>query len=311
MARPRSQTIDFLAYAALRVVVCVAQAVSWQFAISCARLLAYVAYRVDRRHRTVAQENIRHAFPDLDAAAVDRLVLKSYEHLFEMGVEIIRLPRMLHLSNVTEHFHYVKPGEFERAVAFAKMKKPRIVLTGHFGNWEVLSYATGLLGHRGNLVARKIDNPYIHDFIDTFRRKTGQRILDKNADYQVILDTLANNAAVGMVGDQDAGPRGLFVPFMGRPASTYKSIALLSLEYNAPIFVWFAARIGHPVQYRVYVEDIIDPADLAADPDPVRTITRRYTEAIERVVKRHPEQYFWVHRRWKNQPKPTKTKNAA
>jgi KDO2-lipid IV(A) lauroyltransferase len=100
------------------------------------------------------------------------------------------------------------------------------------------------------------------------------------------------------------------VDFFGRPASTFKSIALLSLEYNAPIMVFGAARIGHPLKYRVYFEDLILPEDYAGHVDPVRAITERYTQALERLVRRHPEQYFWLHRRWKHQPK-VRGKKAA
>ena len=114
-----------------------------------------------------------------------------------------------------------------------------------------------------------------------------------------------------MVGDQDAGPRGLFVDFFGRPASTFKSIALLSLNYQAPIFVFGAARVGEPMRYRVYLEDLILPEDYASHPDAPRAITERYTRALERLVRRHPEQYFWLHRRWKHQPKPKEARRAA
>jgi len=311
MARPRSRAVDFLVYLALRVFVCVGQSVSWSTAIACSRTLAWIVHRFDHRHRKVAEENIRFAFPELDDAGVDSLTRRSYEHLLEMAVEIIRMPRTLHLSNIYDYLHYAQPGQLEQAIAFAQKPRPRLLLTGHFGNWEVISYAVGLVGFRGSVIARKIDNPYIDQFVRDFRRKTGQEILDKSLDYAKMLDVMAQKGGLGMVGDQDAGPRGLFVPFMGRPASTYKSIALMSLEFSAPILIMAAARIGSPLQYRLYVEDQIEPTELANDPDPVRTITRRYAEAMERVVRRHPEQYFWVHRRWKHQPKEAKKKNAA
>jgi KDO2-lipid IV(A) lauroyltransferase len=114
-----------------------------------------------------------------------------------------------------------------------------------------------------------------------------------------------------MVGDQDAGPRGLFVQFFGRPASTFKSIALLSQEYQAPILVVGAARVGQPMRYRIYLEDVILPGDYAGRADATRAITQRYTDALERMVRRHPEQYFWLHRRWKSQPALRKGKQAA
>lgn len=311
MARRRSILVDWLGYLALRSLVCAAQAISWPMALSCAKVLAGLVYRFDRRHRQVAEDNIRHAFPDLAPEAVQSLARRSLEHLFQMVFEIIRLPRVVRHSNVNDYFQYLTPAEFQRAIDFGSLPRPRLLLTGHFGNWESLSYAIGLVGFRGSLVARRIDNPYIDAFIKDFRRATGQTILDKSEDYGKMIEAMERGEALGLVGDQDAGPRGLFVPFMGRPASTYKSIALLSLEYSAPIMVMCAARIEWPLRYRVYVEDIIDPLELENHPDPVRAITQRYAEAMERVVRRHPEQYFWVHRRWKHQPKEAKKKMAA
>jgi KDO2-lipid IV(A) lauroyltransferase len=111
-----------------------------------------------------------------------------------------------------------------------------------------------------------------------------------------------------MVGDQDAGPRGLFVDFLGRPASTFKSIALLSMEYKAPILVLAAARVGQPLRYLLYLEDVILPEEHAHQPDAARAITARYTAALERLVRRHPEQYLWLHRRWKSSPPAKKAR---
>jgi Kdo2-lipid IVA lauroyltransferase/acyltransferase len=195
--------------------------------------------------------------------------------------------------------------------AWGRTGRPLLFLTGHFGNWEILSYAFGLAGCRGGIVARRIENPYLDRLFETFRSKTGLTLLDKNRDYPQILNIIARGGGLGMVGDQDAGPRGLFVNFFGRPASTFKSIALLSLEYGAPILVLGAARVGHPMRYRIYLEDVILPEDLAHRPDAIREITRRHVQALERMVRRHPEQYFWLHRRWKSQPPARKAREAA
>jgi KDO2-lipid IV(A) lauroyltransferase len=283
--------------------------VSWETNLRWARAAADLAFRLDRRHRRIAAENVAHAFPELDADACDDLVRRSFEHLAIMLVETIRAPRVLTLANNKQ---YVNGDEDQLAqfIAASQTSVPMLVVTGHFGNWEVYSYLAGLLGHRSNAVARRLDNPYLDRFVARFRVKTGMTLLDKETDYQRILDTLAEGKVLSMVGDQDAGRKGLYVDFFGRPASTYKSIALLSLEYGAPLYVTGAARIGHPMKYWVYIEDVIDPAEYADDPDAPRKITERYTAALERMVRRHPEQYFWVHRRWKSYTK-YKAKKAA
>jgi KDO2-lipid IV(A) lauroyltransferase len=303
MAKNRSRLLDYAVYVLVRVVVCIVQALSWRGALVLARGLAWLAYHVDRRHRLVAADNVRHAFGDLDEPAVDRLVRASYLHLSTMLVEMIRLPRVLHPNNVTDFVRFTDPAVMDLALAWAATGRPRLPLTGHFGNWEILSYVTGMAGFRGGIVARRLDNPYLDRFLAHFRRNTGLTLLDKSRDYARIVEILAQGGGVGIVCDQDAGPRGLFVSFFGRPASTFKSIALLSLEYQAPIFVLGAARVGWPMQYRIDLEDVILPEDYADHRDAPRAITQRYTQALERLVRRHPEQYFWLHRRWKHQPR--------
>jgi KDO2-lipid IV(A) lauroyltransferase len=264
--------------------------------------LAKLAYRADRRHRAVADENLRHAFPEWSPAKRDAVVRSTYYHFMTMAVEMIRLPRTLHPANVDYYFHWNDPRDLQWGLSLKGTGRPLMAMTGHFGNWEVLSYAFGMNNCRGGIVARRLDNPYLDRLVADLRRKTGQILLDKSRDYQQMLDMLEHGDHLGLVGDQDAGPRGLFVDFLGRPASTFKSIALLSLQYNAPILVLGAARVGHPLRYRIYLEDTILPEEYADHKDATQAITLRYTQALERLIRRHPEQYFWLHRRWKSQP---------
>ncbi len=311
MAKRRSRVTDFAVYLLVRAVVCLVQALTWHGALKLADGLGRLAYRLNRRHRLVALDNLGHAFADLDEPARDALVRAVYRHFAMVVVEMIRMPRVLNRSTLGAFVHYADPDDLARVLGFVRGGRSLMVLSGHFGNWEILSYATGLSGCRGGVVTRRLDNPYLDRFLADFRRKTGLTLLDKNADYARILDTLAGSGSLGMVGDQDAGPRGLFVHFFGRPASTFKSIALLSQEYEAPILVLGAARVAAPMQYRVYLEDVILPEDYAGQADASRAITQRYTDALERLVRRHPEQYFWLHRRWKHQPQARQTRKAA
>jgi KDO2-lipid IV(A) lauroyltransferase len=101
------------------------------------------------------------------------------------------------------------------------------------------------------------------------------------------------------------------VEFFGRPASAHKAVALMALEYDAPMAVVGVARVGGPLRYEAVCEEVIDPREYAARPDAVKAITRRYHAALERLIRRHPEQYFWLHRRWKTQPTAKTGKAAA
>jgi Kdo2-lipid IVA lauroyltransferase/acyltransferase len=311
MAKARSRVADYAVYLLVRVVVCVVQLLPWPLALALARGLARLAYLVDPRHRLVALDNLRHAFGDLDEASLDRLARANYLHLTTMAVEMIRMPRILHGKNLEDYFHHGRPDDLERIRSLVAGDRPLLVLTGHFGNWEVLNYISGLAGFRGAVVARRMDNPHLDRFLVRFRARSGMTILDKTKDYDRILAGLAGGVGLGMVGDQDAGPRGLFVNFFGRPASTFKSIALLALEFDTPILVMGAARVGSPMKYCLYMEDVFLPGEYAGRADATRAITERYTIALERLVRRHPEQYFWLHRRWKSRPADRKQKRAA
>jgi KDO2-lipid IV(A) lauroyltransferase len=226
-----------------------------------------------------------------------------------MGVEMFLAPRTLTAAN---HRRYIScdDDDLARLQGYWKAAPPMLCVTGHFGNWEVLNYLTGLLGFQTKVIARRLDNPYLDRYLASFRKLAGAEILDKDGDLDRITATLSSGGILAMVGDQDAGRKGLFIDFFGRPASTYKSIALLSLQYGAPVFVLAAARVGTPFRYHIYIEDIIEPSEYAGDPDAPRKITERYTAGLERMVRRHPEQYFWVHRRWKSYVK-YKLKQAA
>jgi KDO2-lipid IV(A) lauroyltransferase len=190
--------------------------------------------------------------------------------------------------------------------------RPLLFVTGHFGNWEMGGYLLGLLGFSTHAIARKLDNPYLNEFLlHRFRQRTGQQILYKDGDFERIQAVLAAGGVIATLGDQDAGARGQFVDFFGRPASTHKAIALLALEYNATMVVIGSPRIGELMRYKITAEDVIRPEEYASRPDAVRAITQRFTAALERLARRAPEQYFWLHRRWKHEPPVRKAKKAA
>jgi KDO2-lipid IV(A) lauroyltransferase len=308
MKKQRSKFADYLVYCVIRLVVCVIQTLSYRAACGFADFLAWLAYRVDRRHRLVAEENLSHAFgTTLSPARRDRMVRAVYRHFCRQVIEMVHAPRCLSVSTWKSHLSFVGAGRMVRALL---ADRPLMLVTGHFGNWEMAGYALGLFGFSTYAIARRLDNLYLDRFLAKFRQRTGQTILDKNDDYDRIKKVLADGGAIAMLSDQDAGRRGLFVDFFGRPASTHKAIALLALEYNAPLLVVGAAKVGEPMRYQIIAEDLIFPEEYAGHSDAVRAITQRFTSALERLVRRYPEQYFWLHRRWKHQPQPRKVKAA-
>lgn len=300
MSKPRSRPLDFLVYLIVRLLVGVIQALSLPGACKLAELLAWLIHRLDRRHRSVAEENLGHAFPGgLSAVQRNRLVVDVYRHFCRLLIEIIHLPRRLHVQNWKHHLE-LKNGR--QLVDCLLSDRPLLIVTGHFGNWELGGYMLGLLGFETYAVARPLDNPYLDDFLHRFREHTGQTILTKKGDFERMRQILSEGGVIATLADQDAGQRGLFVDFFGRPASTHKAIALLALEHRVPILVILARNTGAPLHYEIAVEELILPEEYAGQPDAVRAITQRFTKALERGVRQAPEQYFWLHRRWKHQP---------
>jgi KDO2-lipid IV(A) lauroyltransferase len=308
MARVRSGIIDFAAYLVVRLGVCVLQMLTDDAAGRLAAGLAWLAYRCDRRHRDVAADNVRHAFPDLEARSRDQLVRGCFHHFAALVIEIARLPRKLHLANWRR---YVDLVGGDKVVGAMTSGRSALIVTCHLGNWEMAGFALGLFGFRTHAIARTLDNPYLDRFLRRFREKTGQRVLAKKGDYDAITGLLESGGVLATLADQDAGPRGLFVDFFGRPASTHKAIALMALEFNVPLIVVGVPKVSRPMHYHVIVEDVIRPSDFSAQPDAARAITQRYTAALERVIRRFPEQYFWLHRRWKHQPAIRRSRRAA
>jgi len=183
---------------------------------------------------------------------------------------------------------------------------PIIMLSGHFGNWEMAGYLFGVFGFPPHSVARALDNPYLDGFLRRFRERSGQRMIPKKGGYDQMLAVLRDGGVLSFLADQDAGERGMFVEFFGRPASTHKAIALLALEHRAPVVVGFARRVGPGFRYEVGCEEVIDPEEWTGTADDARLLTQRYTQTLEAIIRRDPEQYLWLHRRWKHQPKPKK-----
>jgi Kdo2-lipid IVA lauroyltransferase/acyltransferase len=302
MSKPRSPAFDFSVYILIRFVVTVLQALPVAWCTGIAQGLGRLLHAVNRRHRAVARDNLRHAFgANLSDAALDQTVRGVYFHFSRMLLEIIHAPRRLRPHNWRRHIELVGGRQIVDSLL---SDRPLLIVTGHFGNWEIAGFALGLLGFKTYAVARTLDNPHLDDYLRQFREKTGQKLLDKRGDLDKMQDILAAGGVVATLADQDAGQRGLYVDFFGRPASTHKAIALLALEHKTPLLVTTTANRGRFLDYAICLDDRIMPEEYDGRPGAVKEITARFSKALENGIRRAPEQYFWLHRRWKHQPAP-------
>src|SRR5262249_6691705 len=307
MAKPRSTLADFSVYLVIRLFVCIIQSLSFSTALAFARGLAWLAFRIDRRHRQVALDNLDKAFPNrYTLAQREELVYDVYRHFCSVLIEIMHMPRRLNVFNWKNHLEL---PEGQRIVECLLSGRPLLVVTGHFGNWEMAGYCLGLLGFPTHAIARPLDNPFLDDFVRRFREATGQKILAKHGDFASIQGVLDKGGVLATLGDQDAGQRGLFVDFFGRAASTHKAVRLLAREHHGPMIVTGTARKDGV--YHVMVADVIFPEEYEGRTNAVKELTQRFSTALEGLIRRHPEQYFWLHRRWKHQPARRKTAAVA
>ncbi len=257
-------------------------------------------HRIDRKHRVRSSANIAACFPHWSAEQVDQTAEASIQHLLQLAFEVVQAPRLLHRDGWSHRLELKNLGP---ALTLLNAKQPVILVTGHIGNWEILGYLLATLGYRVDAIARPLDNPLLNDWLLGIREGKGLSIITKWDATDRMLDTLQRGGALGFIADQNAGEKGLFVPFFNRLASTYKSIGLLAMNQRVPIVCGYAHRIGPGFRYEVGVNDIITPEDWANQPDPLYYITARYCRAMEHMVRLRPAQYFWMHRRWKSRPR--------
>ena len=221
------------------------------------------------------------------------------------AVETVCLPRLI---NAFTWSRYIRLGNFDEALEVMLSGRGVIFVTGHFGSFELPAHLLAGLGFDIVAVMRPLDNVYLNRFVVQTRRTHGMTMLDKKGAAAEAQKVLEEGKLLAFVGDQDAGRKGLFVDFFGRPASTYKSIGLLAMATGCPIAVGYARRLGRVARYEVGVQRVIHPHEWETQEDPLRWITQTYTTALEEVVRDAPDQYLWIHRRWKSKPPAARKK---
>ncbi len=301
MAKPRNDFLDRLTYLALRLVAMALHCFPVDLNLQTAKLIGTFMFLLDRRHRERAMGNLRRSFPDLPDSQRRQLARRSMQQLVMLAVEVLFTTRLIRLDTWAR---YCTLANFPQTLGLLlDRRRGLIMLTGHYGNWEILGYVLATIGFETTSIARPLDNPYVNEWLLGVRERQGQRIIAKTGATSEVTDVLSRCGTVGFIADQNAGSKGIFVDFFGRQASTYKSIGLLAMQYEVPVVIGYARRLGNRFRFELGVQDVIDPADWKDQPDPLRYITQRYTRGIENIVRNDPGQYLWVHRRWKTRPK--------
>ena len=174
-----------------------------------------------------------------------------------------------------------------------------VAVTAHHGNFEMNGYVSGLLGFPNYTLARTLDNAYLHQFLASFREATGQFILPTTQSAELAQRVVEAGETLAALGDHYGGPKGCWINFFGQPASCPKAIALFSLANQVPLLVVYTRRTDAPLTFQTELVDVLHPTrhdELSS----VNDITQWYSDRIESFVRQTPEQYWWLHRRWKD-----------
>lgn len=301
-------------YALLRAGLTLPHLLSPTMSVHAARVIGrtYGGLPLNRKRVRAAADRIATAMPEIPPDQREPLVIQSYEHLAMLAAELTIAPRIITDDTWPE---VIELGTIKDAMRPLMSDRPLMLLTGHCGNWEILGYTLAMLGYKMHVLYRPLDLRPADNWVRESRSRRGLMLLDKFGASFALPGLLSNGGSVGIVADQNAGDKGLHVPYFNRLASSYKSIAVMATRYQAPILVGQARRLppspDHPagVRYRIDLADCFGPEDWADQPDPTFYITARYRRAIEKMVRAAPEQYLWMHRIWKSRPRHERLDN--
>lgn len=296
-----SGPIAFVIYLAIRALFALMQIFPVGWNLVTARLIARVWPVVLPRHRQRALAHLSAAYHgEASTRQLARLADECLASVTMFAVEAICLPRIVHRFSWSR---YIELKNFDEALKLILGGHGAILVTGHYGSFELVGHLLACLGFRTAAVMRPLDNEYMNRYLVESRRTHGLTLLDKKGAMESAEGIIRDGQLLAFIGDQDAGRKGLFVNFFGQLASTYKSIALLAMRTGCPILVGYCRRKGNRPRYEIGVERIIRPEEWESQADPLRWITQEYTAAIESFVRAAPAQYLWIHRRWKSKPK--------
>lgn len=275
-----------------------AHALPPRVSLAVARGVGGVIHALSKR-RKIAYKNLRAAFAgEKSRAEMHRIARLSVQNLAMSAVELLRFPDM-NEAYIRRHMSIVGAEKFEPVL---RQGRGIIFLTAHFGNWEILSIASGLVGYPMMALARVQKHPRSDAYLNSLRSSQGSRIAYKGMNVREILKSLKGGGIVGMLSDQDGGRNGTFVHFFDRLSSSPSGVATFALRTGAPIYPVFDFRES-PTNHHVEVEGPLALPDPSADPEEAeRFILQQFADMLEAKIRRSPEQWLWAHRRWKSTP---------
>jgi Kdo2-lipid IVA lauroyltransferase/acyltransferase len=261
--------------------------------------IAQTVYLLHFRLRQVGMRNLAMVFPEKSEAERERILRGEFTSLGRQLAELCQFPRYTR-ENVEEVVVYDGLENYERAYARGKGV---LFLTAHFGGWELSAFAHSLHGHWLHVVMRPMDNPYLDRLLQQYRTMHGNKVVPKDDFVRGLLAAMKAGETVGILMDTNmTPPQGVFVDFFGIPACTASGLARIALRTDAAVMPGFTIWDESLGKYRLRFDpavELVRTGDLEAD---IVSNTQTFTKVIEEYVRKYPEQWLWVHRRWKTRP---------
>jgi KDO2-lipid IV(A) lauroyltransferase len=286
--------IHLLSYLLVRATSLILAVLSLGFAYLLARVIGNFAYHVLQLRRQVVMDNLHTAFGrEMQKSQLEKIAAESYRQISMSFIELMIGPKL------TTHIqHMLEPEHIELIQELMKQGKGLIIVSGHLGCWELQGAAAATaLAEPLTVAAAKQSNPYIDRFVTERRSGMGMQVAGTKEAMKLLLKALRKGQALGLAADQNAGRGAVFVDFFGKATASQPGPAKLALKFNVPMLVGGVIRTG-PAQFRVLLQQVEIKKD-----DTIATITQKHVKILEGFIRQYPEQYFWLHRRWKTRPK--------
>ncbi len=253
------------------------------------RKLGDLVYKLDKRRRALTMRNLELAFPEMDASTREQTARDVFRHWGMVAADFLRTP----LRSDEELLANMEVEGIEHYESVAHLEHGMIAVTAHFGNFERFGHWCTTMGHPITVVARAANQGGVQERIAQIRARTGMEVLTRGDSARTVISKLRKNELIGLLPDQNSNES--FIPFFGHPAGTVLGPAKLHQRTGAAILPAYCARVGVG-KFKVIILPPIDPGNEEKDAE---GIMAQYNEGLESVVRRYPDQYLWLHDRWK------------